>query len=104
MLIFHCTDCNKEIDCLDHESPDQAFTNLDEHIAKCPVATFTIEATTEWAKDIAEVIQSAMHHAHLKGKYRLHKCQSKTAALELLSFESPPLHGQRTLRCARGGR
>ena len=38
MLIFHCTDCNEEIDCLDHESPDQAFTNLDEHIAKCPVA------------------------------------------------------------------
>ena len=71
MLIFHCTDCNEEIDSLDHESPDQAFTNLDEHIAKCPLATFTIEATTELAKDIAEVIQSAIQHDHLKGKLRL---------------------------------
>ena len=72
MLIFHCTDCNEEIDCLDHESPDQAFTNLDEHIAKCPMATFTIEATTELAKDIAAVIQSAIQHNHLRGKLRLH--------------------------------
>ena len=72
MLIFHCTDCNEEIDSLDHESPDQAFTNLDEHIAKCPLATFTIETTTERAKDIAEVIQSAIQHDYLKGKLRLH--------------------------------
>ena len=71
MLIFHCTDCNAEIDCLDHESPDQAFTNLDEHIAKCPLATFSIEATTEWAKGMAEVIQSAIQHDHLKGKLQL---------------------------------
>jgi len=72
MMIFHCTDCNEEIDSLDNESPDQAFTNLDEHIAKCPLATFTIEVTTELAKDIAEVIQSAIEHDHLKGKLRLH--------------------------------
>ena len=72
MLIFHCTDCNEEIDFLDHEISDQAFTNLDEHIAKCPLAMFTIETTTEWAKDIAEVIQSAIQHDHLKGKLRLH--------------------------------
>ena len=72
MLIFHCTDCNEEIDFLDHEIPDWAFTNLDEHIAKCPLATFTIEATTELANDIAEIIQSAIQHDHLKGKLRLH--------------------------------
>jgi len=65
MLIFHCTDCNEEIDRLDHENPDQAFTDLDKHIAKCPLATFTIEATTELAKDIAEVIQSVIQHDHL---------------------------------------
>jgi hypothetical protein len=70
-MIFHCTDCNEEIDCLDHESTDQAFTNLDEHIAKCPLGTFSIEATTEWAKGMAEVIRSAIQHDHLKGKLRL---------------------------------
>ena len=71
MLIFHCSDCNGEIDCLDHESPDEFFTKLNQHIAKCPVATFTVEPTTEWAKEIAKVIQSAIQHDHLKGKLRL---------------------------------
>jgi len=72
MLIFHCTDCNEEIDCLDHESPDQAFTNLDGHIAKCPLATFTIEGTTDIARQRANDIRSVIQHERLARKLRLH--------------------------------
>jgi hypothetical protein len=72
MLIFYCTDCNEQIDYPDNEGPDQTFSRLDEHIAKCPLATLTFEGTTQWAKDIAEGIRSVIQHERLKGNYTDH--------------------------------
>ena len=77
MLIFHCTDCNEEIDCLDHERSDQAFTNLDEHIAKCALATFTIEGTTDIARQRADDIRAVVKYNRLAGKLQLPANQPK---------------------------
>ena len=43
MLIFYCNRCNEMITGGDYESTDQIVDRLDEHIKKCPPATFTFE-------------------------------------------------------------
>ena len=50
MLIFHCSDCNETINSADDESVKQIFDRLDEHVRKCPLATFTFEGTTDVAQ------------------------------------------------------
>jgi len=45
MLIFYCNRCNEMITGGDYESTDQIVDRLDEHIKKCPPATFTFEGT-----------------------------------------------------------
>jgi hypothetical protein len=50
MMIFQCTDCKETINCPDDEGPAQVFARLDEHIAKCPLAQFNFEGTTERAR------------------------------------------------------
>ena len=72
MLIFYCTDCKETINCPDNEGPDRAFARLDEHIAKYPLATFTFEGTTDFARQTADVIRSIIQHDRLPAKLRLH--------------------------------
>ena len=50
MLLFYCTHCAKMIATDDSESTDQIVDWLDEHIAKCPSATFTYDGTTNVAR------------------------------------------------------
>ena len=68
MLIFHCTDCKKKINCPDNEAVDEAFIRLDEHIEKCPLARFTFEGTTKASQRTADTIQSVMANEDLLAK------------------------------------
>ena len=68
MLIFHCTDCKKKINCPDNEAVDEAFIRLDEHIEKCPLARFTFEGTTKASQQTADTIQSVMANEDLLAK------------------------------------
>ena len=60
MLIFHCTDCKATIATADHERSSRVFDKLDEHIAKCPLATFTLEGTTDIARERADYIRAVI--------------------------------------------
>src|SRR4030095_14799973 len=46
MLLFYCAHCAKMVTADDDESLNQIVDWLDEHITKCPLATFTYEGTT----------------------------------------------------------
>ena len=70
MLIFHCSDCNETINSADDESVKQIFDSVDEHIAKCPLATFTFEGTTDVARQRADNLRSVIKR--LAGKLRPH--------------------------------
>lgn len=70
MLIFHCSDCNETINSADDESVKQVFDRLDEHIAKCPLATFTFEGTTDVARQRVDNLRSVIKR--LAGKIRPH--------------------------------
>jgi hypothetical protein len=70
MLIFHCSDCNETINSADDESVKQVFDRLDEHIAKCPRATFTFEGTTDVARQRVDNLRSVIKR--LAGKLRPH--------------------------------
>ena len=58
MLIFHCSDCNETINGGDYESADQIFARLEEHVKKCPEATFTFDGTTDVARQRADNLRS----------------------------------------------
>jgi hypothetical protein len=60
MLIFHCSDCKETINSADDESVKQIFDRVDEHIAKCPLATFTFEGTTDVARQRADNLRSVI--------------------------------------------
>lgn len=60
MLIFHCSDCKETINSADDESVKQVFDRLDEHMAKCPRATFTFEGTTDVARQRADNLRSVI--------------------------------------------
>ena len=49
MLIFQRSDCKETINSADDESVKQIFDRLDEHVRKCPLATFTFEGKTDVA-------------------------------------------------------
>ena len=70
MLIFHCSDCNETINSADDESVKQIFDRVDEHIAKCPRATFTFEGTTDVARQRADNLRSVIKR--LADKLRPH--------------------------------
>ena len=70
MLIFHCSDCKETINSADDESVKQIFDRLDEHVAKCPRATFTFEGTTDVARQRADNLRSVIKR--LAGKLRPH--------------------------------
>ena len=46
VLTFCCSDCNETINGGDYESADQIFARLEEHVRKCPEATFTFDGLT----------------------------------------------------------
>ena len=50
VLPFCCSGCNETINGGDYESADQIFARLQEHVTKCPVATFTFDGTTDVAR------------------------------------------------------
>jgi hypothetical protein len=50
MLLFYCSDCRKIITSDDSDSTDQILASLDEHLTKCPRATFTSEGTSGMAR------------------------------------------------------
>jgi hypothetical protein len=50
MLLFYCAHCAKMVTADDDESLNQIVDWLDEHITKCPLATFTYEGTTNVAR------------------------------------------------------
>ena len=71
MLIFHCSDCNETINSADDESVKQIFDRLDRGgLAKCSLATFTLEGTTDVARQRADNLRSVIKR--LAGKIRPH--------------------------------
>jgi hypothetical protein len=70
MLIFHCSDCNETINSADDESVKQIFDRLDEHVRKCPLATFTFEGTTDVARERVDNLRSVIKR--LAGKIQPH--------------------------------
>jgi hypothetical protein len=71
MMIFHCTDCKETINCPDDEGPAQVFARLDEHIAKCPLAQFNFEGTTEHARQRVDDIRAVIAYNRAESKLRL---------------------------------
>ena len=71
MLIFYCTSCNETIAAADSESTDQIVDRLDEHITKCPPATFTYEGTSNVARRRLGGLRSFLEERPT-GKIRLH--------------------------------
>ena len=72
MLIFHCTDCKETINSADDESADQIFARLEEHAAKCLLATFTFDGTTDVGRQRVGAWRSVIEHARLVGRLQLH--------------------------------
>ena len=58
MLVFYCNRCNEMITGGDYESTDQIVDRLDEHIKKCPPATFAFEGTTGVATQRLDALRS----------------------------------------------
>ena len=72
MLTFHCCDCDETLNGGDYESADEIFAGLDEHVRKCPEATFTFDGTTDVARQRLGAWRSVIEHARLVGRLRLH--------------------------------
>jgi hypothetical protein len=60
MLIFRCTGCEEVIIADDDEDQDTTCNRLVQHIAKCPLARFKFEATTEAARKTINIIRSVI--------------------------------------------
>jgi len=71
MLIFYCTDCHTTINGDDLETAEQIIGKLDHQIAKCPLATFSFEATTDVARQREAGLRAVLNDAKLAGKIRL---------------------------------
>ena len=72
MLIFYCTDCGETINGTDSEMEDQILDRVEQHVAKCPLATFTFEGITDVARQRADALRAVLQHERLAGKLRLH--------------------------------
>jgi hypothetical protein len=72
MLIFYCNRCSEMITGGDYESTDQIVDRLDDHIKKCPPATFTFEGTTGVATQRLDALRSFHEGERRAGKIRLH--------------------------------
>ena len=58
MLVFYCNRCSEMITGGDYESTEQIIDRLDEHIKKCPPATFTFDGTTGVATQRLDALRS----------------------------------------------
>jgi hypothetical protein len=72
VLTFCCNDCNQTINGGDYESADQIFARLEEHVRKCPEATFTFDGTTDVALQRVSAWRSVIELERLVGRLRLH--------------------------------
>jgi len=70
MLLFYYAHCAKMIAAADSESTDQIVDRLDEHITKCPSATFTYEGTSNVARQRLGGLRSFLEERPA-GKIRL---------------------------------
>jgi hypothetical protein len=71
MLMFYCTDCKKMIIAEDSESTDQVVDRLEEHVTKCPLATFAYEGTSGIARRKLGGLQSFLEGERLADRIRL---------------------------------
>jgi hypothetical protein len=71
MLLFYCTHCAKMVAADDSESTGEIVDRLDEHITKCPSATFTYEGTSNVARRRLGNLRSFLEELPA-GKIRLH--------------------------------
>jgi hypothetical protein len=69
MLIFYCNRCNEMITGGDYESTDQIVDRLDEHIKKCPPATFAFEGTTGVATQRLDAYDHSMRVSGVQVRY-----------------------------------
>jgi hypothetical protein len=70
MLLFYCTHCNEVIGADDSESTGEIVDRLDEHITKCPSATFTYQGTSNVARRRLSDLRSFLE-GRPAGKIRL---------------------------------
>jgi len=71
MLIFYCTDCKMMIFAGDSESTNQIVDKLEEHLKKCPTATFSYEGTSGIARQKLSGLQSCLEGERLADRIRL---------------------------------
>ena len=72
MLIFYCSGCKETIDCADDEGANRVFDRLNNHLAKCFLATFTLEGTTDIARQRADDMRAVIAYGRVAAKLRLH--------------------------------
>jgi hypothetical protein len=71
MLLLYCSDCKRVIGADDSESTDQIVDRLEEHLTKCPAATFTYEGTSGIARRKLSSLPSCLEDEHLVDRIRL---------------------------------
>jgi hypothetical protein len=71
MIIFTCADCSEKINSADNEPSVEILDKLEEHVSKCPQATFTSEATTDAAQQRLNDLRAAIENLRPGGKVQL---------------------------------
>jgi F0F1-type ATP synthase assembly protein I len=89
MLLFYCTDCKEMITADDDESTNQIADWLDEHITKCPLATFTYEGTTNVARRRIGGLRSFLEDERLAGKESQAPFLRRASLYLAVAFELP---------------
>jgi hypothetical protein len=71
MIIFTCTDCSEKINAADNELSVEILDKLEEHVRKCPQATFTSEPTTDDAQQRLNDLRAAIENLRPGSKVQL---------------------------------
>ena len=71
ILLFYCSDCKKIITGGENDSTNQILDGLEEHLTKCPQATFTYEGTSGIARRRLGGLRSFLESERLADKVRL---------------------------------
>jgi hypothetical protein len=71
MLLFYCTYCHEMLTGTDYESTDQIVDRLEEHLMKCPAATFSCEGTSGIARRKLGGLRTFLENEHLVDRIRL---------------------------------
>jgi len=72
MMIFSCMECNQRVIGADHETMDQILDRVEEHVRQCPMATFTFEGITNYARQRADELRANLREYHRAWIMRLH--------------------------------